>query len=281
MNAMTHRLTCGSKELVCDSTKIMGILNVTPDSFSDGGMFRSVDAAVAYAEQMALDGADIIDIGGESTRPGSEPICLEEELRRVVPVVEELVKRISVPISIDTTKPEVAEECLRLGATMINDVSGLGDADMRKVAAKYNVPVVIMHMQGTPLTMQANPHYKNVINEIIEHLALRAAIARREGIEQIIIDPGIGFGKGLDDNLQIIHNLSRFQASYPIMVGPSRKGFIGTITQRRVEERLYGTIAAVTACVLNGAHIVRVHDVKECKDAVLVADAIKNGRYGS
>ncbi|MDP3778640.1 MAG: dihydropteroate synthase [bacterium] len=278
---MTHRLTCGSKELVCDSTKIMGILNVTPDSFSDGGMFRSVDAAVAYAEQMALDGADIIDIGGESTRPGSEPICLEEELRRVVPVVEELVKRISVPISIDTTKPEVAEECLRLGATMINDVSGLGDADMRKVAAKYNVPVVIMHMQGTPLTMQANPHYKNVINEIIEHLALRAAIARREGIEQIIIDPGIGFGKGLDDNLQIIHNLSRFQASYPIMVGPSRKGFIGTITQRRVEERLYGTIAAVTACVLNGAHIVRVHDVKECKDAVLVADAIKNGRYGS
>lgn len=280
MDAMTHTLVCGNKKLVLDSTKIMGVLNVTPDSFSDGGRFRSVDSAVAHGEQMVRDGADIIDIGGESTRPGSEPICLQEELRRVIPVVEELVKRISVPISIDTTKPEVAKECLRLGATILNDISGLASPLMRKAAAQYNVPVVIMHMQGTPLTMQNNPHYKNVINEIMDYFILRAAIARHEGIEQIIIDPGIGFGKSMDDNLQIIHNLSRLQTFYPILIGPSRKGFIGEITERPVEDRLSGTIAAVTACVLNGAHIVRVHDVKECKDAVRVADAIKNGRYG-
>ena len=277
---MTHRLICGSKEIILDSTKIMGILNVTPDSFSDGGMFRSVDAAVAYAEQMVLDGADIIDVGGESTRPGAQPVSAKEELRRVIPVVEELVKRrISVPISIDTTKPEVARECLRLGATMLNDVSGLGDLLMRKVVCAYNVPVVIMHMKGTPLTMQSNPQYKDVVSDIAEYLLLRAAMARQAGIRQIIIDPGIGFGKNLNDNLQIIRGLSRFQASYPILIGVSRKGFIGTLTDRPVEERLCGTIAAVTACVLNGAHIVRVHDVKECKDAVRVADAIKNGRY--
>ncbi len=276
---MTHKLVCGNRELVLDRTKIMGILNVTPDSFSDGGMFRSVDAAVAYAQAMVLDGADIIDVGGESTRPGAKPVCTKEELRRVIPVVEELVKRISVPISIDTTKPEVAKECLRLGATMLNDVSGLGDPHMRKVAAEYNVPVVIMHMQGTPLTMQSDPQYKDVVSDIAEYLLLRAAIARQAGITQIIIDPGIGFGKNLNDNLQIIHSLSRFQTSYPILIGVSRKGFIGTLTDRPVEERLYGTIAAVTACVLNGAHIVRVHDVKECRDGVRVADAIKNGGY--
>ncbi len=280
MDTVTHKLICGSKEIILDSTKIMGILNVTPDSFSDGKKFLSVDAAVAHAEQMVLDGADIIDVGGESTRPGAEPVCVKEELRRVIPVVEELVKRISVPISIDTTKPKVAKECLRLGATMLNDVSGLGDLLMHKVAATYNVPVVIMHMRGTPLTMQSNPQYTHVVSDIAEYLLLRAAIARQAGIAQVIIDPGIGFGKNLNDNLQIIHNLSRFQASYPILIGVSRKGFIGTLTDRPVEDRLYGTIAAVTACVLNGAHIVRVHDVKECRDAVRVADAIKNGRYG-
>lgn len=279
---MIHTLTCGDKKLILDSPKIMGVLNVTPDSFSDGGLYLSPDAAIAHAKQMVSDGADIIDVGGESTRPGAQPISLEEEFQRVIPVVEELVKRIHVPISIDTTKPEVAAECLRRGAHMLNDITGLRDERMRKVAAKYQVPVVIMHMQGMPATMQDNPRYGNVINQIIEYLAMQAHQAKRDGIKQIVIDPGVGFGKTTEHNLLILHHLANFKGpDYPLLVGPSRKGFIGAVTGRPLDERLPGTLAAVTACVLNGADIIRVHDVKECKDAILVADAIKKGRYES
>lgn len=277
---MIHKLVCRNRELVLDFPKIMGILNVTPDSFSDGGTFFTIDAAIAHAKQMVRDGADIIDVGGESTRPGSQPISLEEELRRVIPVVEELIQKIHVPISVDTRKPEVAEKCLRMGAHMLNDITGLRDERMRKIAVKYDVPVVIMHMQGTPATMQIDPRYNHVVADIVLYLAWQAADAKREGVQQIIIDPGIGFGKSIEHNLLILQNLSRFKGIYPILVGPSRKGFIGAITDRSVEDRLSGTLAGVTACVLNGADIIRVHDVKECKDAILVANAIKTGIYG-
>lgn len=276
MTLVQRKLKCGNREFTFEQPAIMGILNVTPDSFSDGALFVSPDEAVAHARNMVFDGADIIDVGGESTRPGSEPISIEEELRRIMPVVEALVSELEVPISIDTTKPEVAEKCLKLGAHIINDVSGLRNSRMRAVAAKYNVPVVIMHMQGTPATMQINPYYDDVVQEVANYLTHRALWVTEEGIGQIIIDPGIGFGKTTQHNLLILRHLARFkELGYPLLVGPSRKGFISAITGRDVGDRLPGTLAAVTACVLNGADIIRVHDVKACKDAMRVAHAIR------
>ena len=255
----------------------MGILNVTPDSFSDGGKFLSVDNAIARAKEMTDEGADIIDVGGESTRPGSTGISLDQEMKRILPVVKRLVKEISVPISIDTRKPEVARACLELGAHIINDVSGLADEKMIEVVARFKVPVVIMHMKGTPEAMQVNPTYENVVEEISLFLSERALRARQAGIEQVIIDPGIGFGKTIEHNLSILKHLGEFKAlGYPVFIGPSRKSFLGNMLQIPVEERLVPTIAALTACVLNGADFLRVHDVKECKRAILVADAIKN-----
>ena len=271
------KLKCGDREFAFDKPAIMGVLNVTPDSFSGDGIYLSSDDAVARARQMVADGADMIDVGGESTRPGSEPISLTEELRRVISVVEALVSEFAVPISIDTTKPEVAAVCLKLGAHMLNGISGLRDQRMRAVAAKYNAPVVIMHMQGTPASMQINPMYDEVVSEIADYLHHRARLATREGIYQIIIDPGIGFGKTTEHNLLILRHLARFkELGYPLLVGPSRKGFIGALTGRDPGDRLSGTLAAVTACVLNGADIIRVHDVKACKDAMLVAHAIRS-----
>ncbi|TSC68877.1 MAG: dihydropteroate synthase [Parcubacteria group bacterium Gr01-1014_66] len=256
---------------------LMGVLNVTPDSFSDGGKFFSPEVAVTHAKKMVASGAEIIDIGGESTRPGAQPISAEEELRRVLPVIEALVSEIRVPFSIDTMKPEVAEEAFKRGVHVLNDISGLRDERMRKVAAKYNVPVVIMHMQGTPETMQLSPSYGNVVAEIKRYLAAQARFAKESGIEQIIIDPGIGFGKTVEHNLTIIKHLAEFkELGYPLLIGPSRKGFIGKILNREVNQRLAGTLAVVTACVLSGADIIRTHDVKECKDAMIIANTIKN-----
>ena len=253
----------------------MGVLNVPPDSFSDGGKFIDLDTAVLHAKRMVAEGADIIDIGGESSRPGSDPVSLEDELARVVPVIERLSREIAVPLSIDTTKPEVARVCLQTGASILNDINGLRDPDMIQVAAQAGVPVIIMHMQGKPKTMQENPVYTDVVTDINNFFVDRIAAAHAAGIQEIIIDPGIGFGKTLDHNLEIFRRLREFSSlACPILMGPSRKSFIGKITGLDVADRLEGTIAAVTISILNGASIVRVHDVKECKRAAMIADAV-------
>jgi dihydropteroate synthase len=272
-------IRCGPHTITFDRTLIMGILNVTPDSFSDGGLYVNTDAAVAHAKKMVADGADIIDVGGESSRPGSAPLTEQEELQRVLPVLSRLQRKISVPISIDTYKPKVAAKCLDAGATIINDITGLTNPDMVKVASEYRVPVVMMHMKGSPQTMQENPEYKDVIGEIRTFFEKQIAFVSNEGIETIILDPGIGFGKTVEHNLMILCHLNVFtNLCCPVLVGPSRKNFLGVITGLPIRDRIEGTIAAVTAAVLNGANIVRVHDVKECKRAVQVADAIRGIR---
>ncbi len=256
----------------------MGVLNVTPDSFSDEGRFFKFDDAVRQGMKMAEEGADLIDIGGESTRPGSNPVSLEEELSRVIPVIESLSQQIDIPISIDTYKAEVAKEALDAGARMINDISALRfDPELKKIAAKYDVPVVLMHIQGTPKNMQQNPWYEDVIGEIIGYLKESIQIAVEAGIERekIIIDPGIGFGKRLEDNLNILKNLKKFSIlNCPILIGCSRKSFIGKILNLPAEERLEGSLAALAVAVMNGANLVRVHDVKESKRVVSIVDAI-------
>ncbi len=258
----------------------MGILNVTPDSFFDGGRYFNLQKAVDHAFRLIDEGADILDIGGESTRPGAEPVSIDEELRRVIPVIEALTKRISIPISIDTYKARVAEEAIQAGATIVNDISGLRfDPEMPSVVSKYRVPVVIMHIKGTPKDMQKNPHYEALIPEIIEYLRKSIVIAKQAGVDEnmIIIDPGIGFGKLPEHNLQIIKNLREFSnLGKPILIGVSRKSFIGKIlNDAPPDERLEGTAAAVAASVLNGANIVRVHDVGFMAKVVKVADAVK------
>ncbi len=259
-------------------THIIGILNVTPDSFSDGGKFFKFDDAVKQGIKMAEEGADILDIGGESTRPGSNPVSLEEELSRVIPVIESLSKRIDIPISIDTYKAKVAQTALKAGAQMINDISALRfDPEMKKITAEYNVPIVLMHIQGTPRNMQENPWYEDVISEITDYLKESIKIATGAGIDpdKIIIDPGIGFGKRLEDNLNILKNLKRFSIlNCPILIGCSRKSFIGKILNLPMGERLEGSLAALAVAVMNGAHIVRVHDIKESKRVVELIDAI-------
>ena len=268
-------IKCRNYTLMLDHPIIMGILNVTPDSFSDGGRFLSPEAAISHAKQMVADGAEIIDIGGESTRPGSDPVPAEEELHRVIPVVDALLREVDVPISIDTMKPEVADACLKLGVHILNDVTGLRNPDMIKIAAKYNIPTIIMHMKGMPKTMQLESSYDNVIEDIKSYLQQQAIKAKATGISQIILDPGIGFGKTVEHNLTIIKNLLQFKKlGYPLLIGPSRKSFIGKILDLDVDNRLEGTIAAVTAAVFYGADIIRVHDVKECKRAAMLASAI-------
>ncbi len=260
-------------------THIMGVLNVTPDSFSDGGKFFKSDEAVAQGMRMAEEGADIIDVGGESTRPGSDPIPPEEELSRVIPVISSLVKRTDVPISIDTYKAEVAKRALDAGAEMINDISALRfDPQMRKIVSQYRVPVVLMHMKGTPKSMQRNPSYRDVVGEITQYLKESIMLAQDSGIEKekIIVDPGIGFGKRLKDNLNILKNLREFSIlGCPILIGCSRKSFIGRTLDLQTEERLEGSLAALVVAVMNGASIVRVHDVKESRRAAAIADAIR------
>jgi dihydropteroate synthase len=261
-------------------THIMGILNVTKDSFADGGLYFDKTSAIERAVQMVEEGADIIDIGGESTRPGSEPVNEAEELRRTIPVIEVLAKKISVPISIDTYKSEVAKRAIEAGASMVNDISGLRfDLNMPEVIAHYRLPVVIMHIKGTPKDMQRSPFYPALITEIIDYLSEGIRLAIQAGISEdmIIVDPGIGFGKTYEHNLEIIKNLSAFtRLKKPILIGVSRKAFIGKILgDLPVTDRLEGTAAAVAISIMNGANIVRVHDVKEMVRVARVADAIK------
>jgi dihydropteroate synthase len=261
---------------------VMGILNVTPDSFSDGGKFLDVDKAIKHGMQMAADGAAIIDVGGESTRPGSESVSTKQQIKRVIPVIEELSNNIQVPVSIDTYNIEVARVALEVGAAMINDITALSDDRMGKLAAEYEVPVVLMHMQGTPATMQAEPKYEDVVNEVLEFLLNSSAKAVNLGVpkERIFIDPGIGFGKTFEHNLQILRNIDKFVASkFRVLVGASRKSFIGSITKKeKPSERIFGTAATVALCVSAGVSIVRVHDVAEMIDVVKVTKAIKNNR---
>ncbi|MFH1014125.1 MAG: dihydropteroate synthase [Thermoplasmatota archaeon] len=269
-------IVCRDYTLRFEKTLIMGILNVTPDSFSDGGLFTDIDSAVAHGKKMVSDGADLIDVGGESSRPGSTQLSEKDELDRILPVVTRLLDEVSVPISIDTYKPLVADACLKAGAHLINDITGLTNPEMRKVVANHKVPVVLMHMMGTPKNMQQNPVYQDLLGEITAFFREQIATARKEGIQPIIIDPGIGFGKTVEHNLQILKHLGEFKnLGCPVLVGPSRKSFIGVITDLSVKERLDGTLAAVAVAVMNGANIVRVHDVKECKRAVQVVDAIR------
>jgi dihydropteroate synthase len=258
-------------------TYIMGILNITPDSFYDGGFYMDCDKAIRRAYEMIEAGADMIDIGGESTRPNSDPISEEEEIRRVIPVIKELSKRIKTPISIDTYKASVAKEAIESGAEIINDISAMKfDPDMVKVASHYKVPVVLMHIKGIPKTMQKRIRYKDVLSEIYLYLKERIIFAHEAGIKDVIIDPGIGFGKGLKENLKIINNLNIFKGlGKPILIGPSRKSFIGEILGLEVKDRLEGSMAAVAASVINGANIVRVHDVDETRRVTKVIDSIR------
>lgn len=264
-------------------TYIMGVINVTPDSFFDGGKYFSTEKAVAHGLSLIEKGADILDIGGESTRPGALPVSTDEELKRVIPVIEEISKRAKIPISIDTYKAKVAEEAINAGASIINDISGLNfDPQMPSVAAKYKTPVIIMHIKGTPQDMQKNPHYDALIPEIIEYLRAAIIKAKETGVEEdkIIIDPGIGFGKLPEHNLEIIKNLKEFNLlNKPILIGVSRKSFIGKIlNDAPPEHRLEGTAAAVAVSIINGANIVRVHDVDYMYKVVKVVDAIKFSR---
>ncbi len=256
---------------------IMGILNVTPDSFSDGGKYLNRSIAVEHALQMIEDGADFIDVGGESTRPGSESVSVEEELNRVIPIIEELVNKTTIPISIDTTKSEVAEKALQCGAVIVNDISSFHfDNRMPSIVSKYNASVILMHTKDKPKTMQQNPEYKDLIPEIKSYLSEAIKISIENGIEQIIIDPGIGFGKKLEHNIEIFKRLKEFQDfGFPVLVGPSRKSFIGTILDLPVAERLEGTAAAVAVSIMNGANIIRVHDVKEMKRVAKIVDSLK------
>jgi dihydropteroate synthase len=239
-------------------------------------LYVDIETAVAHGKKMVSDGADLIDIGGESSRPGATSLSEQDELERILPIVSRLLNEVSVPISVDTYKPLVADACLKAGVHLINDITGLTNLEMRKTIAKHQVPCILMHMQGTPKIMQQNPVYKDVIKEIKAFFQKQVDLAHKAGIQQVVIDPGIGFGKTVEHNLQILKQLAEFKSLHcPILIGPSRKSFIGTITGLPVQERLEGTLAAITVACMNGANIVRVHDVKECKRALQVVDAIR------
>lgn len=265
-----------------DRTLVMGVLNVTPDSFSDGAQFLSMDKALAHAEQMIADGADIIDIGGESTRPGADLISPEDELQRVLPIIEELTKRTMIPLSVDTTKAVVARVALDAGAAIVNDISALRfDFHVADEAAKSGAGLVLMHSRGTPATMQRLPPVADVLEEVIRSLRSSIAMAELRGVKRdsIVIDPGIGFGKTQEQNLELIAKLNRLAGAFPafpILIGTSRKSFIGRLLNNApATDRLHGTMASITAAVLRGAHIVRVHDVKAAVETVRMADAIR------
>jgi dihydropteroate synthase len=270
-----------------ERTLIMGVLNVTPDSFSDGGNFFSPENAIQHALRMEREGADLIDVGAESTRPGAHELSAEEEWRRLAPVLSALAKRLKIPISVDTRKSEIAQRAIEAGAAIINDVSGLNhDPGIAKVAAKARVPLILMHMRGEPLTMQQKPFARNVIQDVLSGLRESIAIARKAGVSrsQIIVDPGIGFGKSWAQNYELLQKLQEIaKLKFPLLVGTSRKGFIGRTLAMHgkppsAEMKIWGTAATVTASILNGAHIVRVHDVAEMLRVARIADCILNPR---
>jgi len=254
----------------------MGVLNITPDSFSDGGKFIDPQKATDHALKMEAEGADIIDIGGESTRPGARAVSVEEEIDRVIPVIEFIRRHSDIPISIDTQKSFVAEAALQSGADIINDVSALStDPRVGEVTARYHAPIILMHMQGDPRSMQNDPRYDNVVPEIKTYLANQAELALSLGIKDIILDPGIGFGKTVEHNLTILRELKDFTTlGYPLMVGVSRKSFIGKILGGDVDDRLEGTAAAVAFSILKGANIIRVHDVRFMKRIAVMVDTL-------
>jgi dihydropteroate synthase len=274
--AMPRELVLGSKRFKLDRTLIMGALNVTPDSFSDGGLYLDPERAFERAKEMVDECCDILDIGGESTRPFAPPTSVEEELKRLEPVLERIGK-LDVPVSIDTYKPEVARKALDMGADMVNDVSGMRNDVMVELVAERSVPVVIMHMKGEPRNMQENPEYHDLIGEIGEFLKGSIRKAMEGGIEpsNIVIDPGIGFGKTVEHNLEILRRLGELRdIGHPILVGASRKSFVGKVLGLEVGERLEGSLAAMAVAIINGANIVRVHDVKESVRVARLTDAI-------
>lgn len=251
------------------SCLIMGILNVTPDSFYDGGEYNSSSRAIERARTMVASGVDIIDVGGESTRPGADPISPDEEKRRVLPVIESIRSELTVPISVDTTKPEVADEALRAGASMLNDVSGLEDPTLRDVVVEHDCPVCIMHMQGTPRTMQENPEYDSVVEDVGNYLESRAEIAVEAGVDpdKIILDPGIGFGKSLEHNRKLLSSVGDLRCrGHLVLIGHSRKSFIGQVLQRDVDDRLAATLGVSVELLKQGVDLLRVHDVEEHVD---------------
>ena len=286
---MAHNWHIGNGRLlpIGERTLIMGILNVTPDSFSDGAQFSSLDQALAHAEQMIAEGADIIDVGGESTRPGAVPVTAEEEIARVVPVIEALATRTDTPISIDTTKALVAGAALAAGATIVNDISALRfDFHIADEVAKTRAGLVLMHSRGTPVTMHKLPPVADIMKEVISSLGSSIKMAERRGVkrESIAIDPGIGFGKSQEQNLELIARLDQVIAAFPeipVVIGTSRKSFVGRLLADEngepapVDARLSGTLATIAASVLRGAHIVRTHDVKPARDTVVTIDSIR------
>lgn len=275
-----YLLKWGSRQIDFDkNTRVMGILNVTPDSFSDGGMFFQREEAIAQGELLAAQGADLLDIGGESARPFSDPISPEEEIRRIVPIIKALSRRISIPISVDTWKAEVAQAALDAGAAMVNDISGLGlDPRLGEVAATYGVPLILMHMQGTPRDMQAKPNYNHLLEDI--HRFFEDRVRRAEAIglprDRILIDPGIGFGKLMHHNLTLIKQLDFFQdLDLPIVLGTSRKSFVGKITRQGPLDRDWGTAATLAIGAWQGAHMMRVHNVTAAKQVLAMTDALR------
>ena len=261
-------------------TFLMGVLNITPDSFSDGGKYFDsaviLNKVVEDALLMQKAGADFIDVGGESTRPGAQKVSIAEELERVVPVVNALSRKLSIPISIDTYKSEVADECLKEGACIVNDISGFRfDKDIAGITARHNASCVLMHIKGTPENMQKDPVYDDVVMEVLEYLRTSADIAKEAGVSQIIVDPGIGFGKTLEHNLELVRNVGVLkELGYPVLIGLSRKSFIDKIFPTPVDERIFGTISASTVAINYGADILRVHDVSENFKAVKIADKL-------
>lgn len=273
-------LDCAGRNLVLDRTRIMGILNLTPDSFSDGGRWLRTTDAVEHAMAMQEAGADIIDVGGESTRPGAQAVSLQQELDRVIPIIESIVPKLSVPVSIDTSKPEVMRAAVAAGAGMINDVFALRQDGAVQTAAELAVPVCLMHMLGNPRVMQHSPEYDDVVGEVAGFLKERAAMCESNGIsrENIVLDPGFGFGKTLQQNITLFHALPEFAASgYPLLVGVSRKAMLGQLTGREVTDRVAGSVTAAVLAAQMGAAIVRVHDVAETHDALKVATALWRG----
>lgn len=271
-----NQLKCGDKVLSLATPQVMGILNVTPDSFSDGGKFKQFDSALLQVEQMLKDGATIIDIGGESTRPGAADVSVDEELSRVIPVIEAIKARFDTVISVDTSKSEVMSAAASAGAGMINDVRALQNDGCLAAMTTNDLPICLMHMQGMPRTMQANPQYDNVTSDIIDFIAERIRVCTEKGIEKhrLLVDPGFGFGKTLMQNYQLLNQLSAFKAlELPVLVGISRKSMIGNLLDADVENRLAGSLAAALYSVQQGAKIIRVHDVKETVDALSVLAA--------